>query len=75
MPSEELEKIWGIKKLDYIGKSSDKKNKLNREFHLIVENKDGLFLTKEDFEHGIPAFYIHLTEKYTDKNKGWGGSI
>lgn len=75
MPTQELEKIWGIRILDYIGASSDKKDKLNIEYHLTWENKDGLFLTKEDFERGIPAFSINITKKYRNDNAGWGGSI
>lgn len=74
MPTQKLEKIWGIRVLDYIGASSDKVNDLNIESQERWENKEGLFVSKENFEQGIPAFHIRVTHKYVDKNKGWGGS-
>lgn len=75
MPTEELEKVWGIRVLDYINASSDKLNELNIKANKASENEESFFVRKADFEQGISAFYIDLTDKYRDKNRGWGGSV
>lgn len=75
MPTEELEKIWGIRVLDYVNRSYDEKDILNREYQRIRKNEDGFFVSKRNYEHGISAFDISLTDRYIDKNKGWGSSV
>lgn len=75
MPTEELEKVWGIRVLDYINASSDKLNELNKEVKRIRKNEEGIFVRKVNFEQDISAFNIHLTDKYRDQNQGWGGAV
>lgn len=79
MPTQELEKIWGIRVLDYIATSPEKRGalrgNLNREVQKIRANGKGLFVKKVDFEHGVVAFDINLTNKYLEENEGWGGSV
>lgn len=75
MPTEELEKIWGIRVLDYVDLSFEEKSQLNVEFKNIKRNEEGIFIAKENYEQSIPAFHIHLADKYRKKNNGWGGSV
>lgn len=73
--TEELEKIWGIKVLNYISSSDVEKNILNTKFSDLIDNEDSIFVRKVNFEHGIHALEIYITNKYREENNGWGGSI
>lgn len=76
MPTEELEKIWGIRIVNYdVNSSSEEKNNSNIELQRIKKMEDGFFIRKVNYEQNIPAFDIYMTEKYRNKNKGWGGSV
>lgn len=75
MPTQQLEKIWRVRILDYVNADSKKISDLNTEFHRIIENEQSLFICKKDFEQGVIALDINLTNEYIKQNTGWGGLI
>lgn len=77
MPVEELEEVWGVKILDYVGKSGDEVSKINEVWQKIVDRSDiEIFIARKsnNYNGNSKYFTVYATFYYFEHN-GFGGSI